>query len=618
MRKKLFAMLTALVMVMSFGLTSMAATVGLATIDTTKTGSITIYKYDKTTAESDGIASDSYVAAGEVNTDAENTYADYAIEGVEFTYLKVADIATHSVVDSTTGAAAIQVIYGLNSITNTTFVSLGLDTADAIKTENGLTYYTSDTLIDMLAEANQNKAVATKNTLENFVTTNSGTAMPLTSAEGKTSADGLPVGLYLVVETRVPENVTVTTAPFFVSIPMTDLEGEDWVYDVTVYPKNLTGMPDLKKEVAEVTSANEIVYSTAVSASMGDVLAYRITSTLPFISSQATYLTTYTFVDTMDKGLSYVKNDVTLTWKTEDGTEVAVWDENDGFFTVSYGTDANGGPVMTIKMTADGLKEINPAYSRHTLVIDYRAKLNSDDSVVLGDGGNGNVVVLEWRRTSMTYFDTLTAGTNYKENPSDPTSDEIQTPAAYTFGMKIVKLFSDNNGDATAVKFKVKNATDGYYLTANNPEPGLYYITGTVSADEAAATVFSPAADGVLRIYGLEADSYVMTELETDGGYTLLKDAINIVLTANRTSITCSTEQCSHATHEVISASATVNGDAVTMEGRDAIVPLSIVNERGYEVPATGDGGTFMLPLIGILGACGLAIVSFSRKREAA
>ena len=80
-----------------------------------------------------------------------------------------------------------------------------------------------------------------------------------------------------------------------------------------------------------------------------------------------------------------------------------------------------------------------------------------------------------------------------------------------------------------------------------------------------------------------------MTELETDGGYTLLKDEINIVLTANRTAITCSTEQCAHATHEVISASATVNGDAVTMEGRNAIVPLSIVNERGYEVPATGD-----------------------------
>ena len=169
MRKKLFAMLTALVMVMSCGLTTMAATVGLATIDTNKTGSITIYKYDKTTAESDGIASDSYVASGEVNTAAEQTYADYAIEGVEFTYLKVADIVTHSVVDSTTGAASIRVLYGLNSLTNATFVSLGLDTADAIKTENGLTYYTSDTLIDMLADANQNKAVATKNTLENFI-----------------------------------------------------------------------------------------------------------------------------------------------------------------------------------------------------------------------------------------------------------------------------------------------------------------------------------------------------------------------------------------------------------------------------------------------------------------
>ncbi len=616
MKKKLFVMFLAMVMVLSFGLNSMAATVNLATIDTTKTGSITIYKYDKTTAEEDGVTPDSYVATGEINTDAEDTYADYAIEGVEFTYLHVADIETHSVVDATSGEAGVQVIYGINSLTNATFASLGLNASSAVKTENGLSYYTSDALVDMLAKANQTKAVETKNILEKFVADNSGTAMALTNAAGKTTATDLPVGLYLVIETKVPENVTVTTAPFFVSIPMTDLEGEDWVYDVTVYPKNLTGMPDLKKEVAEVTSAADIVYTTAVSASMGDELAYRVTSTLPYISSKATYLTTYTFVDTMDKGLSYLKDGVTLTWKDSTGADVAVWNESNGYFTVVYGTDASGCPTMTIKMTENGLKEINPAYSRHTLVIDYNAKINSDETVVLGDGGNGNEVVLTWKRTSMDYFDTLTAGTGYDPDGDPDTDDHTHSPAAYTFGVEILKNFSDSNGDATKVQFKVQNATDGYYLTASKAEAGLYYVTGKVGQAEEGATIFSPAADGTLKIYGLEADSYVVTELKTDGGYTLLKDDIKIVITANYTTVPCTTEGCSHTDHKFISATATVNGDAVTMRGRNAIVPLTIVNERGYEVPATGDGGTFLLPLLGILGTCGLVMLACSKKRQ--
>lgn len=50
----------------------------------------------------------------------------------------------------------------------------------------------------------------------------------------------LPIGLYVVVETNAPDRVTEKTKPFFVSIPMTDVNGNGWLYDVNVYPKNQT------------------------------------------------------------------------------------------------------------------------------------------------------------------------------------------------------------------------------------------------------------------------------------------------------------------------------------------------------------------------------------------
>lgn len=75
-------------------------------------------------------------------------------------------------------------------------------------------------------------------------------------AEGTTDVDGiatlkndenstdLPLGLYLVVETQSPASVTTRCKPFLVSVPMTRIgatkPGEEWLYDVHVYPKNKT------------------------------------------------------------------------------------------------------------------------------------------------------------------------------------------------------------------------------------------------------------------------------------------------------------------------------------------------------------------------------------------
>lgn len=59
-----------------------------------------------------------------------------------------------------------------------------------------------------------------------------------------TSSTGLPLGLYLVVETQSPASVTTRCKPFLVSVPMTRIgttkPGEEWLYDVHVYPKNKT------------------------------------------------------------------------------------------------------------------------------------------------------------------------------------------------------------------------------------------------------------------------------------------------------------------------------------------------------------------------------------------
>ena len=82
-------------------------------------------------------------------------------------------------------------------------------------------YFHSDTLVDALKNSLTNNATTVKNSLETYVRENGGTAMPETDGYGHSAVSDLPLGLYLFVETRVPEMVTETTAPFLVSLPMT-------------------------------------------------------------------------------------------------------------------------------------------------------------------------------------------------------------------------------------------------------------------------------------------------------------------------------------------------------------------------------------------------------------
>lgn len=62
-----------------------------------------------------------------------------------------------------------------------------------------------------------------------------------TDASGVAEFKNLPLGIYLVVETTSPAIVTGPCDPFLISVPMTT-DGDDWLYNVHVYPKNSTAV----------------------------------------------------------------------------------------------------------------------------------------------------------------------------------------------------------------------------------------------------------------------------------------------------------------------------------------------------------------------------------------
>ena len=603
---RVLAMLMAAIMALGLITTAFAE----PTIDPAKNASLSIYKYDITTASAEGAwDAESYVSTGLHDDAVVDKLAKYAIQGVEFTYLRVADIAMNN--ELVESQRQVGVLYGFDSSDRSTDVlsAIGLTAADAHKTEGGVNYFTSDMLNNKLSAALTANATTVKNALEAAVK-NSGVAMTETDAAGHTSASGMELGLYLVVETRVPENVTSTCNPFLVSLPMTTIDGAAWNYDVTVYPKNQTGNPNLEKTVREAKnstgknngSLTDITdgYAHTATASVGDTVDYQIISTLPTITSKASSLSEYTYVDTLSKGIRYNKNDVVIEFFKDAGCteKVTTWAENSGKFAVAYDDAAN---TMTIRMTDTGLAEINEAatvytgnvkrgYSDCTMRISYAATLTADAK--MGDTDNPNEVELTWRRTNNTYFDTLKDCCH-----------------VYTYGIDVLKRFSDNGGNLRNVKFRLHNDTDDCYIIAEQKD-GVYYAKG-FATKKSDATTFVPNGSGHIVVKGLEDDTYSLTEIATDKGYVLLRDAVKIVIK------TAENGQCEKCGAKLLTASATVNGKDVTMSEGNAIVPLTVVNNPGFDLPKTGGYGTWMFTIGGVaLLATAAFIVVKSRKHK--
>ena len=617
-------------------------------IDTSRTASLTIHKYDMTAAQKGGVDLSQFTATGKQDAKAEEALKKYPIKGVEFSYLRVGDVEQQS------EAGKVQMIYELPDALQKI---LGLADSDAAKTEGSKDYFTSQIINDKLASALEDNT-ASKDKLEDYMKTNNGTAMELTDAQGVTKKDKLPLGLYLIVETKVPEDVTYTTNPWFVQLPSTDSEGDDWFYDVVCYPKNETGIPTLDKRVrnnpdqdnvttaeqsaiADFTNAREeYKYQSTVTASKAEKLDYQFISKLPHITSGTTYLSTYAFDDKMAKGMTYNKNAVIAIYDNKDAADttnvnnvdksgaiaVRKSSDTDPKIAVTYGKSGDDS-TMKVEMTKSGLNEIIKKYSDKYIVVYYTADVNTDDTVVLGDIGNPNDVSLTWKRTSTDFWDIL--------------KDKC---IVYSFGYNFTKKFSDNKGDATKVKFVIQNKSDNYYLVAKADSDGIYQVTGK-SATEEGATQLSPAADGKLIINGIEGDEYGVTETHSDAGYTLLKKEIIVKINSTKADITPTqanitgiqsknendstandgvkngTELANDVAVQTTGASATVDSKKATMsangESVNAFVDMEVTNQKQFLLPMTGGVGSYALIIAGVvIAGCGFMIVKKNQKRK--
>lgn len=197
-----------------------------STINKSKRGSITIYKRSMTTTLPTEPA-----GKGETTTPDGDP-----LENVGFTVYKVLD--------------AGKLVEYYNGLSTETVKEITV--ASCFKDGTAATAYTKENLKTEIAEAAV-KDINNKTEL-------------FTNDQGVVKFDNLEVGLYLVMETTLPQAVTQKAEPFLVSIPMTRIgagkdettnpNNEVWMYDVTVYPKNSIAQGNVTLEKKGVTGSD--------------------------------------------------------------------------------------------------------------------------------------------------------------------------------------------------------------------------------------------------------------------------------------------------------------------------------------------------------------------------
>lgn len=221
--------------------------------------------------------------------------------------------------------------------------------------------------------------------------------------------------------------------------------------------------------------------------------------------------------------------------------------------------------------------------------IQYTATLNG--SAELGETGNVNTAYLD-----------------YSNNPYTEESWKSQDDSAtiYTYGLNIDKVDGDDNavflaGAEFSLYTSQENAegknspvlfireSEGVYRKALENEEGTAALT--VGSGENEST------KGNLVLKGLDETTWYLVENRAPDGYNLLNAPVSITITDTKEN--------------------TLDGKVTDADIVTGLVPLTVENDDGFQLPVTGGMGTVLFTAAGVvLMGAGAVLFFILRKKK--
>jgi fimbrial isopeptide formation D2 family protein/LPXTG-motif cell wall-anchored protein len=345
----------------------------------------------------------------------------------------------------------------------------------------------------------------------------------------------------------------------------------------------------------------------------GDIIPYKITSTIPSYGTQFTN-PKFIITDTLSDGLE-LNGDITVKYGEKTTTE-SVANE----VTITKDNSKKG---FTVTFNSNYLSSLNGATPK--VEITYNAKVTT--------AATNNV----------TYMDNKAVLT-YSNRPGDESSKDDIT-RHYTFSIdaningqnhggertrELIKIGIDSNGQ-TITDFT--SWVDGQQWTDKQPLAGAEF---TLTAGNNKWTAVSDDY-GYITFNGLDVGEYTLTETSAPNGYVKDNTTHKVIISANYdqnapepdklVSYTVTVDDNAGTTYTIdnmdtlgtITTIDNVNQEEVLVETTvtDGALTFPFVNTKGTELPTTGGIGTTIFYVVGGVMVTGAVVFLLTKRRMA-
>ena len=444
----------------------------------------------------------------------------------------------------------------------------------------------------------------------------------------------VPAGAYIAVITGADNgdiyNPILLTATYNENGELTTgaISSDDYyLFGSTAVAKSSS--PDVDKKITDGTTL-DLTNDTINTASVGDVVDYEVTPTVPTYPSNAKNKTFF-ISDRLSAGLTFDYASLTVT---VNGTALARSGDGNTF------TDADGDTVATAVEKENGFN-LNFVYDElvydaeghvYAPVITYSGVIN--DNAVVGDDGNNNKVIY--------YYGDPNTGTTWTDVNDEPDEAEgvnkkEDEETVYTYQLAFLKTGEGEDADGLAgAQFGIYKDADctqlidvvttnenGYAVSAN-VEYGTYYVKELV-----APTGYSLND----KVYAITADWTTATTTsnatETERTYTETKpsdDALQVGWIKNGTfysfdEVGENTDgyQAAYLESEKTTTSTETSFEENGDVGGTALLDDAIPNTKLSTLPGTGGIGTTIFTIGGcaiMIAAAALYFVSRKKTEE--
>lgn len=412
-------------------------------------------------------------------------------------------------------------------------------------------------------------------------------ALTPTDRTGSGNITNLDMGNYLILI----ENGMKVYRPSAVNlVPQWNETSKEWEMTSPAKITVKASEPSLDKSINEdiadghptgkgdVSTTGNIIGSD--NASIGDTINFDLRADIPQYPDNAS-AKNYAISDKLSAGLSLDSSSINVYGVADDESETLLSAES-AAYAIQWVRPNNSTPTsFTVNFNYDLIKEYKKVH------IDYNAVLNGN--AVIGSAGNPNEAYLDYSNNpyNTASWKSMEDKVTVYTYGIDVTKTNKSTPSMLLTGAEF-ELSKTSEGPA--LKFKL--SSDGVYRLAKAGEDGSTPVLAV--GDELAAN----GMKGKLQLVGLDVGTYYLKETKAPAGYNKISTPIEIIIADSG-----------------YDGSVEVDLDDLP----SGLVPVTVQNSQGFELPTTGGIGTVLFTAVGVvLMGAGLVMFFLNRKRRKA